>query len=110
MMYCKNARCGFIYYTSPSPAQVELESEDKRKRSTNYCINILFVLGFIACGDGPTEASRILGLSGLPNDTTMESRSFSLIENRISPAIQQVTKVILLENLVEEASNGESKQ
>jgi hypothetical protein len=33
----------------------------------------------------------------------MESRSFSLIENRISPAIQQVTKDILLENLVEEA-------
>jgi hypothetical protein len=102
MIFCKNARCGFIYY-SPPLEQVEIESEDKRERSTDYCINILFVLGFVACGDGVTEAARIVGLLGLPNDTTMESRSFTLIESRISPAIQQVTDEIILDNLVEEA-------
>jgi hypothetical protein len=102
MMYCKSARCGFIY-KSPPPAEVQTERLDKRERSTDYCINILFVLGFISCGDGGVEAARVLGLMGLPNDTTMETRSFALIENRISTAIQQVTTDILLESLIEEA-------
>jgi hypothetical protein len=104
MIFCKNARCGFkfIYY-SPSPAQVDIEeSNNKRERTTDYCVNILFVLGFMSCGDGCVEAARILGLLGLPNDTTMETRSFTLIESRISPAIQEVTRAILLENLIDE--------
>jgi hypothetical protein len=101
-LYCRNARCGFMY-CSPPPVQVAMPSEDKRERSTDYSINVLYVLGFMAAGDGATEAARLLGLLGLPNDTTMESRSFTLIESQISPAIQEVTKELLLENLVAEA-------
>jgi hypothetical protein len=48
------------------------------------------------------EAARILGLLGLPNDTTMETRSFGIIESWISKKIQQVTDDLLLENLTEE--------
>jgi hypothetical protein len=59
-------------------------------------------VGFVSSGDGGTEAARLLGLLGLPNDTTMQSRSFGLIEDRISPFIQSVTDEILLENLTEE--------
>jgi hypothetical protein len=102
MMYCKNARCGFIYY-SPPPSEVLLERDNNKKRSTDYAINILYVLGFMSCGDGCVKAARVLGLLGLSNDTTMETRSFGLIENRISNGIQEVTRSILLDNLVEEA-------
>jgi hypothetical protein len=99
---CLNPDCNFMYL-SPSPVQVDIESADNRERSTDYAVNILYVLGFISCGDGCTEAARILGLLGLPNDTTMERRSFGIIEDRISPTIDELNKEILLENLVEEA-------
>jgi hypothetical protein len=87
---------------SDLPATVEILAIDTRERSTDFAINVLFVLGFLSSGDGPTEASRMLGLLGLPNDTTMHTRSFGLIEERISPIIQSVTDQILLENLKEE--------
>jgi hypothetical protein len=61
-----------------------------------------YVLGFISCGDGCTEAARVLGMLGLPNDTTMETRSFNIIEERISKHIEAVNKEILEENLTEE--------
>jgi hypothetical protein len=38
----------------------------------------------------------------LPNDTTMESRSFGIIEGRLSKKIQAVAKSILEENLAAE--------
>ena len=102
MMKCRTYGCGFVCY-SESPALVELEEgSDKKERSTNYAVKVLYVLGFISCGDGCTEASRMLGLLGLPNDTTMESRSFGIIEDRISPRIQEVSQQILKENLIEE--------
>jgi hypothetical protein len=39
---------------------------------------------------------------GLPNDTTMESRSFSTMEERIASVLQQLTEKILDENLQED--------
>ena len=106
ILRCQSPSCGYIYYSEP-PAQVDLEEDDlladKRERSTDYAINILYVLGFISCGDGCTEAARLLGLLGLPNDTTMETRSFGIIEDRISRKVQEVTEEILMENLIEEA-------
>jgi hypothetical protein len=65
--------------------------------------SMFFVLSFISMGDGPTEAGRQLGLLGLPNDTTMQSRSFSIIEGQISPIIRELCKDIILANLKEEA-------
>jgi hypothetical protein len=98
---CTNPDCGYIYYSLP-PAKVKSDNEDKRERTTDYAVNILYVLGFLCCGDGCTEAARILGLMGLPNDTTMEGRSFGIIEDKIGPSIRTLSQQILLENLVEE--------
>jgi hypothetical protein len=103
MVKCKKPECAFIYYSTP-PAEIDIEDDtaDHRERSTDYAINILYVLGFISYGDGGTEAARILGLLGLPNDTTMQSRSFAIIEDRISSKVQDLTRDLLRENLIEE--------
>jgi hypothetical protein len=105
MLLCRDKDCGYIDVSEqPSTAEIGDRNEDdpSRNRMTDYAINVLYVLGFLSCGDGCTEAARLLGLLGLPNDTTMESRSFVIIEERISPIIQSVTNEILLENLTEE--------
>ena len=99
---CKDSTCGYIFYCEP-PVTADLEiHEDRRERSTDFAINILYVVGLLSCGNGCSEAARLLGLLGLPNDTTMEGRSFGIIEERISGKIQQLTNEILLENLVKE--------
>jgi hypothetical protein len=100
---CTNEQCGYIYF-GKTPAQVKKKTkEDKRERSTDYAINILYVLSLICCWDGCTEAVRILGfLMSLPNNTTMEGRSFGIIEERIGPQIRSLTQQILVENLADE--------
>jgi hypothetical protein len=102
MLRCKDDDCGWIEHSDP-PAVAKIGvSTDERQKTTGYAINALYVLGFISCGDGCSEGARLLGLLGLPNDTTMASRSFGTIEERMSPIIQSVTSQILLENLMEE--------
>jgi hypothetical protein len=103
MLSCKDPSCGFIYHSTP-PAEVDVDNDtgDHRERTTDYAINILYVLGFLSCGDGCTEAARLLGMLGLPNDTTMQSRSFKNIEERIADKLQQLSDDILEENLIEE--------
>jgi hypothetical protein len=94
--------CGYIYY-SDAPAKAEVgERIDDRERSTDYAVNVLFVLSFIGCGDGCREAARFLGLLGMPNDTTMETRSFNIIEDRLAPTLQKLGEDILFESLTEE--------
>jgi hypothetical protein len=66
----------------------------------------LYVLGVISNGDGGLEAERLLGLLGLPNDTTMEGKSFANIEDRIAPTILKVNNEIIHENLIEEVNNA----
>jgi hypothetical protein len=101
-MKCNNASCGFVDYSElPAPAKIG-ETTDERARSTDYAINVLYILSFISSGDGCTEATRLLGLLGLPNDTTMQGRSFNIIEDRISPIMQSVARQILLDNLKNE--------
>jgi hypothetical protein len=41
-------------------------------------------IGFTSCGDGGAEVASLLALLGLPNTTTMEKRSFPMIEERMS--------------------------
>jgi hypothetical protein len=53
------------------------------ERMTEYSANVLYVLGLISVGDEATEAGRMLGLMGLPNDNTMMNRSFGIIEDRV---------------------------
>jgi hypothetical protein len=74
-------------------------------RSTDYAINVLFVLASISMRDGCTEAACLLALLlGLPNAyvLVMESRSFTIIEERISSYVKKLSKDILHENLMEE--------
>jgi hypothetical protein len=66
----------------------------------SFIPDCIYVLGFLSCGDGSKEAAHILGLLGLPNDTTtMETRSFNIIEERISPTLQQIGEEVLLQTL-----------
>ena len=43
-------------------------------------LNVLYVLGFMGCGDGGREAAHVLGFLGLPNSTTMETRTFQIVD------------------------------
>ena len=72
------------------------------ERNTDYALNALYVLGFIASGDGGTEAARFLGFTGLPNSTTMHSRLFPGIEKEISPVLEDLALKTLHKNLKEE--------
>jgi hypothetical protein len=100
---CMNDECGFLYHPQPpAGTTIHLARGDNFERSTDYAMNVLYVLGFISMGDGCTEAARLLGLLGLPNDTTMKSRSFTIIESRIGPIIRQLCDDIIMDNLMEE--------
>jgi hypothetical protein len=81
---CTNESCDFLYHPqAPAATTILLARGDNFERSTDYAINVLYVLGFMAMGDRCTEASRLLGILGLPNDTTMKGRSFSIIQERV---------------------------
>jgi hypothetical protein len=100
LCHCKMFRASDLRYQS----FCKLEKEDDNfERTTDYALNVLYVLGFISMGDGPTEAGRLLGLLGLPNDTTMESRSFGIVEERIGPILREMCREIIRENVIEEA-------
>ena len=72
-------------------------------RSVDYAANVLYILSFMSCGDGGTEAARLLGLLGLPNKTTMGPKSFPVVESYISPVIQELANdIVYKRNLAEE--------
>ena len=99
---CSNPMCGYVRLENPEGANVPLAPEAGSPfivRTTDYSSNILFVLSFLSSGDGGKEAERFLGLLGLHNSTSMEKRSFSIIESRLSPVIKELDDEILLENL-----------
>jgi hypothetical protein len=102
---CMNEECGFLFHPqAPAGTTIHLARNDNFERSTDYAINVLYVLSFMAMGDGCTEAARLLGLLGLPNDTTMKGRSFSIIqEERVGPFVRALGEEVVLENLIEEA-------
>lgn len=111
-VHCASKKCSFIdYMDSPQAAQVKLPAGSRNlPRNTDHAINILYVLSFLMSGDGGKEAARVLGLLGLPNDTTMESRTFPTIERRIGPTIRLLTDEIMLENLHDEVEAVQKKQ
>jgi len=105
-LQCSNEFCCFVDVQRPTlSADVPLPDDCGSpliERSTDYAINILYVLGFLTSGDGGVEACRLLGLLGLPNSTTMEKRSFTIIEKRIGPILQGLCNEVLSKNLDEE--------
>jgi hypothetical protein len=103
-LVCKNKNCSNLCdFHRPATTKIHANECHKHEKMTDYALNVLFVLGFISVGDGSTEAGRLLGLLGLPNDTTMMSRSFGVIEERIGPFMREICSEILIENMNEEA-------
>jgi hypothetical protein len=103
ILTCKDLLCSFVYHGDAASATIlHVKDNNNFDRMMDYDVNVLYVVGFLSCGDGCTEAARLLGFMGLPNDTTMETRSFSIIKNQIAPTIFQLLEQILLENFVEE--------
>jgi hypothetical protein len=101
---CVNEACGFFFHPQPpAGTTIHLARDDNFERTTDYAINVLYILGFISMGDGCTEAARLLGLLGLPNDTTMKSRSFTIVEDRIGPIVCDLCNETILDNMKEEA-------
>ena len=98
--------CTFVDLVGPVKSNVPSADDASQniKRNTDSALNVLYVIAFIASGDGGAEASRLLGLLGLPNSTTMQSRSFGNIEREISPVIQDYTKEIIQQNIKLEVS------
>ena len=106
---CKNKiECTYTVNAKPALAKTIPLADDAGSvlitRDTDFATNVLYVLGFIASGDGGTEAARLLGLLGLPNSTTMQSSSFGTIEKGISPVIQEFADEIVMENLRKEVA------
>ena len=99
-----NEGCTYADLCKPCGSNVPLEDDasQKIKRNTDFALNVLYVVSFIASGDGGTEAARLLGMLGLPNNTTMQSRSFGNIERMLSPTIQEYTEELLRHNLEKE--------
>ena len=99
---CENPICTFVEVNKPTSSaapQLGENASPNIERNTDYAVNILYVLGFLTSGDGGKEASKVMGLLGLPRSTTMEKRSWPSIEKAISPAIRAVTDEIMEENL-----------
>ena len=94
--------CQFTATAAPEVTEFVTAGTLNICRNTDYAVNILYVLGFIASGDGGTEAARLLGLLGLPNSTTMQSRSFGNIEDSIGPTVVKLGDRIIYDNLCEE--------
>jgi hypothetical protein len=84
---CKNLHCEFVGCSGSPCAKTTMYEGDNYERMTDYALSVLCVLCFVSMGDGHSEAGRILGLCGLPNDTTRDSSSFHMIEDRVGPHI-----------------------
>jgi hypothetical protein len=103
-LICNNNECSYVCdFERPCPTTIHVDERCNYERMTDYAINVLYVLGFISVGDGPTEAGRILGLMGLPNDTTMMNRSFGIIEGRVGRFVRELCEEIISRNIEEEA-------
>jgi len=93
-LHCLDQKeCGFIdYMNKPAGADVDVGCKDNRERMTDYAVNVLYVLGLMSSGDGGKEAATVLGFLGLPTATSMETRSWRIIEDRISTTMRSLTK------------------
>ena len=72
-------KCKISFQAIPASAKLLENPKTAHERNVDYAVNIEYVLGFMAMGDGGCEAQRLLGFLDLPNATTMEKKSFSKI-------------------------------
>jgi len=108
---CVNKLCDFVDVSQPAVANVPMPDTGNHgsallHRIIDWEINVLCMLAFLSVGDGGTEASRLLGLLGLPNATTFGPRSFCIIEEYLGPLIQAMANEIVCGiNLQEEVKH-----
>jgi hypothetical protein len=105
-LICNNKECSYtcdLERPGSTTIHVDDNFSGSYERMSDYAVNVLYVLGFISVGDGSTEAGRLLGLLGLPNDTTMMNRSFGIIEQRIGKFVRDLCDEIIASNVDEEA-------
>lgn len=92
-----------MQYIPESSFKTDLPDDNRSQRKmTDHGVNILYVLAFIASGDGGVEAQKVLGFVGLPNYCSMEKTSFPRIERAMDPYIRQITDAALREQMVKE--------
>jgi len=106
---CRNEFCCFLDIKKPTETDFDLPlnaGSPLITRTTDFAVNILFVLSMLCSGDGPTEAGRVLGLCGLPNSTTMQTCNFTNIEQRMSPIIHQLAEECMRMNLEKEVKRS----
>ena len=97
---CLNPDCTFVHHgQEPAATKVHASNHDGYDRLTDYAVNCIYDISFIASGDGPTEAEKLLGLLGMPNDTSMGSTTFKRIEDRLGCFIRDLADAILLGNI-----------
>jgi predicted RNA-binding Zn-ribbon protein involved in translation (DUF1610 family) len=59
---CKRKACVFAFQPmKAAPTTLHAAQNDNYERTTDYAVNVLYVLGFMSMGDAHTEAGRLLG-------------------------------------------------
>jgi len=104
---CANQVGGCVHVATAPPPQCDFDIGDgriKAGRNSDHALNVCYVLAFVQLGNGGTEAACVLGLCGLPNSTTMQSRTFGMIESIIYPIIEGITESILFSDLKAEVA------
>ena len=81
---CRNTECD-MESTASVPSSTSIPKVGGWVEMTQFAVNVLFVLAFIACGDGGVEAAWLIGLLALENVASMAKSSFSEIERKIGP-------------------------
>lgn len=104
---CTNELCTFVAIERPASADFPLPVDAGSPlitRTTDFAINILFVLSFMWSGDGGMEAGRLCGLLGLPKSTSMQS-AFGDIEKMVSPQLKAICDKVIRGNLEREVKH-----
>jgi len=84
------------------PPSTGFEKGKKSRRIVEYATNVLFVLAFMAMGDGGTEASKLLGFLNVPNSTTMANSTFRRVEADMNPIIIKLGRKLLHNSVLQE--------
>ena len=77
-------------------------STGRKRKYTEYAINVEHVLSLMASGDGGTEAAKVVSFLDLPHPTTWGGYSFRTIEKEVHPKIIDAAEGLLHDQLHKE--------
>ena len=90
----------------PPKTRMAKDEKGTYQRIEDSSLNVLYVLSFLMMGDGAAEASKLLGLLGLPHDTSMDAGTFKQVESRLAPFIEDLKESIIMENVIAEVKRS----